>query len=290
MYFSRIRLRTEIYRSTQLAEVITKNPYDMHRLFWDLFTDDRKRNFLFREEVAREQLGVRSGARGEPVYYVVSASLPKTDNPLFQVDEKAYQPQLHKGDRLRFELRANPTISKKGKKHDIAMDAQLGFLIALCEEFSLQSHLTSTPKKQAFKKVLLAHGDKALDDKLTSLLKGDDRYAGRLKQSLQLVDKLEWAMKAAVENALEHWMISKGERNGFLICRDKYGQSKLQSSGYLWHSLREKDKKAKKPGFSSVDFTGEVEVTDVAKFKHALFNGIGRSKAFGCGLMLVKRI
>jgi len=290
MYFSRIRLRPEIYQSTQLAKVITNNPYDMHRLFWDLFTNDRKRNFLFREEVAREQLGVRSGARGEPVYYVVSATRPKTNKTLFQLDEKVYQPQLDKGNRLLFKLRANPTISRSGKKHDVPMDAQRSFLTALCEEFNLQGHLPSIPKKQAFRRILLDHGGNALNERLTALLKGNNRFAERLEQSLQLVDKLEWAMKAAVEDALENWMVSQGERNGFLICRDKYGRSKLQSSGYLWHSLREKDKKAKKPGFSSVDFNGELEVTDVEKFTKALFYGIGRSKSFGCGLMLVKRL
>jgi len=42
--------------------------------------------------------------------------------------------------------------------------------------------------------------------------------------------------------------------------------------------------------FSSVDFLGDLEITDVEKFTKALFQGIGRAKAFGCGLMLVKRI
>ncbi|MBL7000104.1 MAG: type I-E CRISPR-associated protein Cas6/Cse3/CasE [Gammaproteobacteria bacterium] len=43
-------------------------------------------------------------------------------------------------------------------------------------------------------------------------------------------------------------------------------------------------------GFSAVDFTGVLTVTDVDLFKVALFNGIGRSKAFGCGMLLIRRI
>jgi CRISPR system Cascade subunit CasE len=35
-----------------------------------------------------------------------------------------------------------------------------------------------------------------------------------------------------------------------------------------------------KSGFSSVDFTGEQQITDMNKFMEALFPGIGRSKAF----------
>ncbi len=43
-------------------------------------------------------------------------------------------------------------------------------------------------------------------------------------------------------------------------------------------------------GFSAVDFTGVLTVADVDLFKVALFNGIGRSKAFGCGMLLIRRI
>lgn len=44
-----------------------------------------------------------------------------------------------------------------------------------------------------------------------------------------------------------------------------------------------------KSGFSSVDFTGELQITDIEKFQRILFNGLGRSKAFGCGLLMIKR-
>lgn len=42
--------------------------------------------------------------------------------------------------------------------------------------------------------------------------------------------------------------------------------------------------------FSTVDFSGELLVTDPALFRQTLFNGLGHAKAFGCGLMLVKKI
>ncbi|WP_083803977.1 type I-E CRISPR-associated protein Cas6/Cse3/CasE [Desulfonatronospira thiodismutans] len=32
-----------------------------------------------------------------------------------------------------------------------------------------------------------------------------------------------------------------------------------------------------------------LEVTEPDSFKETLFNGLGRSRAFGCGLMLVRR-
>jgi len=61
----------------------------------------------------------------------------------------------------------------------------------------------------------------------------------------------------------------------------------FQAEGYRWHAL---PKKGRSAGFSSVDFDGEVEVTDQNLFVNALFAGIGPAKGFGCGLMLVRRV
>jgi CRISPR system Cascade subunit CasE len=41
--------------------------------------------------------------------------------------------------------------------------------------------------------------------------------------------------------------------------------------------------------FASLDFSGVIEVTDPAAFVPALGRGFGRAKAFGCGLMLIRR-
>ena len=315
MYFSRIRIRPEIFKSTQLAKVLSDSSYNMHRLLWDLFSDEKQRNFLYREEIAREQLGNQTGARGEPIYYVVSSTRPSLENPFFQVEVKEYQPKLQKGDRLSFELRANPVVTKKVDRgnpdhylkersrrqvanknkltkkrvrHDVVMDAQRTFLASLCAELNLQSRLPSAPKKQEFKKALLTHGRHALDVRLTTLLKDDFRYSERLRQSMQLHDKLEWSIKAVVDDALEKWMIRQGQRHGFSLAKDDNKQCKLQNSAYHWHSI--KANKGIKSGFSAVDFLGDLEITDVEKFTKALFEGIGRAKAFGCGLMLVRRV
>jgi CRISPR system Cascade subunit CasE len=41
--------------------------------------------------------------------------------------------------------------------------------------------------------------------------------------------------------------------------------------------------------FSSVEFDGKLAVTDAAKFSAMLAQGLGKAKAFGCGLMLIRR-
>ena len=292
MYFSRVRVRPEIFRKTQLARVMSDNIYNPHRLLWDLFPGEKKRCFLFREEIAREQFGVRPGVRGEPVFYLVSSCRPVngSGSPIFKVDTKEYHPKLRSGDRLYFELRANPVVTRGGKKHDVVMDAQRSFLKRLCAECDLLSQLPDVPEKKDYKNVLLTGGGRRFDERITSVLANDLRYAERLRHSLNQRVKLEWALKVVVQQALDSWLERQGRAHGFSICIDDEGQPKLQSSAYRWHGLLSKAAKGKKPGFSSVDFTGELQVVDVERFTRALFEGIGRSKSYGCGLMMVKRV
>jgi CRISPR system Cascade subunit CasE len=124
--------------------------------------------------------------------------------------------------------------------------------------------------------------------KLKNKIESNERYREVLEQRLAEVKLLEWAMKAVADCALETWLSERGERNGFVIARDtKRNFLKFQAEGYRWHAL---PKKGRTAGFSSVDFEGEIGVSNPALFLDALFTGIGPAKAFGCGLMLVRRI
>jgi CRISPR system Cascade subunit CasE len=42
--------------------------------------------------------------------------------------------------------------------------------------------------------------------------------------------------------------------------------------------------------FSRLDFQGVLRVDDPARFLTRLAAGFGRSRAFGCGLMLIRRV
>ncbi len=289
MYFSRVSIHPNFFRSAQFGQVIKKDSYGVHQLLWKLFTDEKKRTFIYREEIAREQLGTKTGVRGEPVYYLVSATMPVTDNSIFKVEGRQYQPKLQTGDKLLFDLRANPVITRNGSKHDVVMDAQRSLLRSLCKKFSAQQHLPATPQKKDYKNVLIAYAGKNLDDELTLILQNNFHYAERLQSAMNFRDKLNWSLRAVTDQALEQWLMKKGNNHGFQLRRDDDKQYKLQTTGYCWHSLVKKTGKRKKTGFSSVDFTGEIEITDVDTFLTTLYTGIGRSKAFGCGLMLVKR-
>ena len=49
-------------------------------------------------------------------------------------------------------------------------------------------------------------------------------------------------------------------------------------------------KRKGQPQFGILDFLGTIEVTEPDQFLEALHRGFGRAKAFGCGLMLIRRL
>ncbi len=81
------------------------------------------------------------------------------------------------------------------------------------------------------------------------------------------------------QEAGEEWLIRQGARHGFdllAVRADNYRQPRLGSKG---SNIR----------FSTLDFTGLLRVKQPEAFSQALLQGIGPAKAFGCGLMLVRR-
>ena len=99
----------------------TDNPYRIHQALWQLFDlpAGSDRPFLYRE--------YERG--GQTFYYVLSTLKPNLDHPFFTVETKVFNPSFFAGQRLAFELRANPVSSLKdaqGKssRHDVLMLAK----------------------------------------------------------------------------------------------------------------------------------------------------------------------
>ena len=81
-----------------------------------------------------------------------------------------------------------------------------------------------------------------------------------------------------VQESCIDWLQSRADNHGFTVMAanvDAYQQKKAGKRGIR---------------FSTVDFSGELRVTDPALFQQVLFNGLGHAKAFGCGLLLVKKV
>lgn len=292
MYFSRIRIKPDV---RDLHLLIGGNGYRAHQLLWKLFPGDEGRSFLFREEVAREQIPFHKGVKGEPVFYAVSVSKPVSEHSFFAVESKPYAPRLAEGDRLAFRLRANPTIARKkeGKKnsvrHDVVMDAQYHLLRDLATETGAPAiGDKSKIKKDILTVVRQLSNTDGIEEKLKEIISENESYVEILNTRLTPKKLLDLALKARMNKSLEMWLCEKSKRLGFAIVREKQkGRLKFQGEGYQWHAL---PKKGKDAGFSSVDFEGELEVLDTELFSKALFAGIGPAKGFGCGLMLVRRV
>ncbi len=87
-----------------------------------------------------------------------------------------------------------------------------------------------------------------------------------------------------IQQAGLEWLQKRAERHGF-----SFSPGELRVEGYQQH--RASKKGGKKPiRYSTLDFTGLLTVADAGLFQQALTKGIGPAKAFGCGLLLVRRL
>jgi len=83
------------------------------------------------------------------------------------------------------------------------------------------------------------------------------------------------------ENTKE-WLTFRSNRLGFEV-------KNVDIERYMHHSFVKTNDK-NKVSYGAVDYKGIIEVTDPDIFiNRTLYRGIGPSKAFGCGLMLVKK-
>jgi len=91
-------------------------------------------------------------------------------------------------------------------------------------------------------------------------------------------------MSKLIQESGVKWLSCRAEKHGFAlsdnsITIESYDQHQSYKQGY------------KRPiRYSTMDITGVLRVEDVNCFCALLENGIGPAKAFGCGLMLVRRI
>lgn len=191
--------------------------YRDHALVWRLFPGDgAERDFVFRRI---------NGAPGRLAYYVVSARQPQSVPGLFTVQCKPYSPELVRGDYVRFDLRANPCVTRRtepngrSSRHDVLMDAKRS-LSGECDAASV------------------------------------------------------------IHAAAREWLASRAASWGLVIDGD------VRTEGYTQHRLRHRQRSIE---YSSLDYQGLARVEDPALLSRALLHGVGHAKAFGCGLLLVRR-
>ena len=84
------------------------------------------------------------------------------------------------------------------------------------------------------------------------------------------------------------WLAAQGERGGFRLIESDVGAARLRIDGY--EQVRVPREGAPRAiTFSVLDLEGVLEVRSPGDFLQALYRGFGKAKAFGCGLMLIRR-
>lgn len=250
MHFSLIQPQPQGERDAAYER--TRGAYEDHQWLWQRFFPAERgtpRDFLYR----RLDAGV--AAR----FHVVSARPPCHDVPGWEVQTKPYHPRLSPGERLHFELRANPVVSRPGA---VLLDAA----------GSPKQRIGDKKAGAAMRRVV--RHDVVMDAKKRLLAeRGLSRW-----QDWTSDDKPQ--LYDLAREACSQWLISQGRIRGFEADADT-----LRVDAYTQHRG-----KSDRLRFSSVDFAGELTVLDPPAFGEALRQGIGHAKAFGCGLLLVRRL
>lgn len=90
------------------------------------------------------------------------------------------------------------------------------------------------------------------------------------------------ARMATAQEVAQTWLTGQGARGGF-------APEQIAVEDYSVHRFA-KRQGATPVTFGVLDITGQLRVTAPASFIAILARGMGRAKAFGCGLMLIRRI
>lgn len=92
------------------------------------------------------------------------------------------------------------------------------------------------------------------------------------------------ARAAAAQAVAERWLAGQGERHGFSVDRvvaEHYRVAALPGQA---------GRRDRSPRYGLLDLTGVLIVRDPAALLSQITAGFGRAKAFGCGLMLIRRV
>jgi CRISPR system Cascade subunit CasE len=90
-------------------------------------------------------------------------------------------------------------------------------------------------------------------------------------------------MQQLIQRSCLRWLESRQAAHGFEVLPNQVTVEAYQQ--HLSHSKRS----GQPVRFSSVDFQGVLTIKEVDVFRQTLFQGLGKSKTFGCGLLLIRR-
>ena len=118
-------------------------------------------------------------------------------------------------------------------------------------------------------------------------LVGDKKHATKHDVVFDALRKQETEKRAAHRHAVIQeqgfeWLARQGRGAGFAV-----EQREVGIDGYAQHQISRA--KSRQMAFSTLDFEGVLTVEDPSRFLSAVLRGFGAAKAYGCGLMLIRR-
>lgn len=265
--FSRIQLDEKHPAAREaLHRSLEANPYADHQWLWQFFPAPKgtPRDFLFRRIEPRDD-------RRQPLFYVVSARPPKRIHDAWIVESRPYEPELEEGARLAFELRVNPVFHEMEERKPVEQQAYL--------ERRRSDGLTirQRPARRKIYHDVVMHAKRKLKER------------AHVERWTDIEDGARPPLYELVHEAVRGWFCGAyGDAGVAAKCGFSVDTASLRVDAYAQHRIRRA--KGQEIRFSTVDLTGELEVTDSGKFRDALLQGVGRAKAFGCGLLLARRI
>ncbi len=212
------------------------DPYQAHQLAWKAFPevprDKGARPFLFSLDERNHHHSLLVQSTRSPDWAFLDGDA--------DVQTKTFSPeQIPENTPLRFFLRANPTVDRKGfrdgKKRRVAVGTNPELVF---QQMGLPEDVPTTPAERA-----------------------------------------AWR-----EEQLCDWLDRQGERGGFRVDSCAPGPIVARrivraKNGYT---------RGRPMTFHEVEFTGTLRVADAVAFTRTCARGVGRGKAFGYGLLMVR--
>jgi CRISPR system Cascade subunit CasE len=253
LFLSRVSLRSDASIRAMAPLLVPENDdariMAAHRLIWSLFAGDEQRK---RDFLWREE--------GPGRYLVQSIAALPSRTELFDIESKPFAMLPAAGERFAFALRCNPTVSvlagqpprlrRNGKRAS-------GKIVDV-----VMHSLHPTPGRRNM-------GDAPSPGEGRAFVRED------------LLGWLDPESSRDPRRPIEEWLARKGERSGFRLEQARIG---------AYRPVRLPRGGRQEPAtFGQADAEGVLTVTDTLAFEQALRAGLGRAKAFGCGLLLIKR-
>jgi len=190
--------------------------------------------------------------RAEPRgrFFTLSHRPPQPHGLFDEPEVKAFEPVLSAGDRLAFLLRANAVTQRPKDPNDRSSSGRVR-----SHKVDVAMHLLRDVPARA----------------------GDLAPGARSERAKKRHDIAAEAAKS--------WLNRQGAAHGFALNPDRF-----VLADYSTVAVPEKCRK--RPGearFGVFDMRGEIVVTDPGAFVSQLAAGFGRAKAYGCGLMMIRR-